>query len=119
MATGPRHVRGMGLCESSVSLANIGELVKPGTKKWKWETGDEKMGIFLHNYIACSLCIQQHLLEQTSATGDSREEVEHMHQLNTQKSIIDRPECCGCVTSHRTGRAELVYGLDKLVEQLF
>ena len=45
------------------------------------------MGIFLHNCIACLLCIQQHLLEQTSATGDSREEVEHMHdQLNTQKS---------------------------------
>ena len=43
------------------------------------------MGIFLHNCIACHLCIQQHLLEQTSATGDSAEEVEHMHQLNTQK----------------------------------
>ena len=45
-------------------------------------TGDEKMGIFLHNCITCPLCIQQHLLEQTSATGDSGEEVEHMHQLN-------------------------------------
>ena len=55
-------------------------------KQWKWETGDEKMGIFLHSCIACPLCIQQHLLEQTSATGDSGEEVEHMHdQLNTQK----------------------------------
>ena len=79
----------------------------------------KKMGIFLHNCIACHLYIQQHLLERTSATGDSREEVEHMHQLNAQKSIIDRPECCGCVTSHHTGRAELVYGLNKLVEQLF
>ena len=79
----------------------------------------QKMGIFLHNCIACHLCIQQHLLEWTSATGDSGEELEHMHQLNTQKTIIDRPECCGCVTSHHTGRAELVYGLDKLVEQLF
>ena len=78
------------------------------------------MGIFLHNYIACPLCIQKHLLERTSATGDSGEEVEHMHdQLNTQKGIIDRLECCSCVTSHRTGRAEFVYGLDKLVEQLF
>ena len=36
-----------------------------------------------------------------------------MHQLNTQKSIIDCSECCGCVTSHRTGWAELVCGLDK------
>ena len=52
------------------------ELVKPGTRKWKWETGDEKIGIFLHNCIACPLCIQQHLLEWTSATGDSGEEVE-------------------------------------------
>ena len=63
----------------------------------------KKMGIFLHNCIAFPLCIQQHLLEQTSATGDSGEEVEH---------------AC-CVTSHRTGWAELVYGLNKLVEQLF
>ena len=78
-----------------------------------------KKGVFLHTCIACHLCIQQHLLELTSATGDSGEEVEHMNQLNTQKRIIDRPECCGCVTSHCTGRAELVYGLDKLVEQLF
>ena len=63
------------------------ELVKPETKKWKWEKGDEKMGIFLHNCIACPLCIQQHLLERTSATGDSGEEVEHMLQLNTQKVL--------------------------------
>ena len=62
------------------------------------------MGIFLHNCIACPLCIQQHLLEWTSATGDSGhgEQVEiiaswHMHQLNTQKSIIDHPVLC-CVT---------------------
>ena len=41
-----------------------------------------------------------------------------MHQLNTLKSIIDCPECHGCMTSHRTGQAELVFGLDKLVEQL-
>ena len=68
---------------------------------------------------ACPLCIQQHLLERTSATGNSGERVKTMHHLNAQKSIIDRPECCGCVTSHRTGWAELVYGLDKLVEQLF
>ena len=43
-------------------------------------------------------------------------------RLNSHtKSIIDRPEYCGCVTSHRTGRAEFVCGLDrdKLVEQLF
>ena len=60
------------------------------------------MGIFLHNCIACPLCIQQHvhLLEQTGdsgeevaggdsgeevAGGDSGEEVEYnnymMHQL--------------------------------------
>ena len=64
----------------------------------KRETGGLKMGISLHNCIACPLCIQQHLLERTSATGDSGEEVEHMHdQLSTQK---DRPEYCGCVTSH-------------------
>ena len=45
--------------------------------------------------IACPLCIQQHLLERTCAKRDSGEEVDHMHdQLNTQKSIIDRPECC-------------------------
>ena len=82
--------------------------------------GKREMKKWAFSFItACPLCIQQHLLEWTSATGDSGEEVEHMHQLNTQKSIIDRPECCGCVTSHRTGRAELVYGLDKLVEQLF
>ena len=38
----------------------IGELVKPGTKKWKWEMGNggngkremKKMSIFLHNCIA-------------------------------------------------------------------
>ena len=55
-----------------------------------------------------------------SHAGNSGEEVEHMHdQLNTQKIIIDSPECCGCMTSHLTGRAELVYGLEKLVEQLF
>ena len=68
-------------------------------KQQKWETGDEKMGIFLHNCIACPLCIQQHLLERTSATGDSGEEVEHMHdQLNTQKKYY-RPSrvLCGCV----------------------
>ena len=53
----------------------------------------KKMGIFLHNCIACHLCIQQHLLERTSATGDSGEEVEHMHQLNTQKSIIEQWLC--------------------------
>ena len=38
-------------------------------KQWKWEMGDEKMGI-----TAYPLCIQQHL-EWTSATGDSGEEV--------------------------------------------
>ena len=43
--------------------------------------GDEKMGIFLHNCIACPLCIQQHLLERTSTTGDSGEEVEHDYAL--------------------------------------
>ena len=47
------------------------------------------MGIFLHSCIACPLCIQQHLLERTFATGDSGEEVERTQQLkiwlNTQK----------------------------------
>ena len=52
-------------------------------KRQKWET--------VH-----ALCIQQHLLEWISATGVSGEEVEtigvqHMHQLNTLKNIIDRP----------------------------
>ena len=52
----------------------------------------KKMGILLHNCIACPLCIQQHL-ERTSVTGDSGEEVEHMHdQLKYTKSIIDCPD---------------------------
>ena len=70
-------------------------------RRRKLETGDEK--IFLHiNCIVCPLCIQQHLLERTSATGDSRE---------------DRPSRVLWLQdySHRTGRAEPVYGLDKLV----
>ena len=56
------------------------------------------MGIYLHNCIVCPLCI---LLERTSAGPQeiaAGEEVEQMHELKTQKSIIDRPECCGCVT---------------------
>ena len=114
--------------ETRECLVN-GEQVKPGTrneemrngKRWKWKTTEigNQMGDENFSFIsACPFCIQQHLLERTSATRDSGEEVEHMQQLNAQKSI-DHTECCGCVTSHRTGRAELVYGLDKLVEQLF
>ena len=64
------------------------------------------MGIFLHSCIACPLRIQQHLLERTSATGDSGEEVEHMHdQLNTQKYY--RPSRVLWLrdqSSYRTGR---------------
>ena len=41
-----------------------------------------------------------------------------MHQLNTQKSILDHPECRSCTTSHCTGPPKLVCGLDQLVEQL-
>ena len=52
---------------------------KKGTGKTRNEMGngkrEMKMGIFIHNCIACPPCIQQHLLEQTSATGDSGEEV--------------------------------------------
>ena len=50
--------------------------------------GKREMKNGFHNSIACPFCIQQHLLERTSATGDSREEVEYMHdQLNTQKVL--------------------------------
>ena len=65
-------------------------------KRRKWET---EMKTKLHALIAFS---------NTSATGDSEEElsrdyIAYASVLHT-KSIIDRPECCGCVTSHRTGQ---------------
>ena len=44
----------------------------------EWEMGDQ-------NKTACLLCIQQHLLEQTSATGDNGEGVETIaYQYYTQ-----------------------------------
>ena len=86
--------------------------------------GDEKMGIFHHNCIACPLCIQQHLLEWTSATGDSGEEVQrlqHMHQVNTQKIIIDRLVLC-CMTIIvlvQDGQNLFVDSTSQQLEQLF
>ena len=86
-------------------------------KRRKQETGDEKMCIFLHN---CMLSL--HSATPCSSGADfchSGEEVETIactSLFNTQKSIIDRP---GCMTSHRTGRAELVCGLDKLVQSSY
>ena len=61
-------------------------------KRQKWKREMKKMGIFFHNcIIACPLCIQQHLLERTSATGDSGEKVENMHQLNNYTKKYYRP----------------------------
>ena len=57
----------VGTIEDEVALPSNGgttggELVKPGTRNRKWETGDEKWAFFfLHN------CPSAHLLEQTSA----------------------------------------------------
>ena len=86
--------------------------------------GKREMKKWAFSFItACPLCIQQHqfwsgLLPQRRGSRDYSICISLIH---TQKSIIDRPEYCGCVTSHRTGRAEFVCGLDrdKLVEQLF
>ena len=51
--------------------------------------GRWKMGVFLHNYMPS-------LHSATPSEAD--------FLINTQKSIVDRPEWCGCVTSHHTGR---------------
>ena len=72
--------------ETRECLVN-GEQVKPGTrneemrngKRWKWKTTEigNQMGDENFSFIsACPFCIQQHLLERTSATRDSGEEVQ-------------------------------------------
>ena len=73
-------------------------------KQRKWETGDEKMGIFLHNCMPSLHSAATPVLERTSATAE-RNRLPRVLWLHDY--------------SHRTGRAELVCGLNKLVEQLF
>ena len=77
-----RHVHSLPLPISSEQGTN-----KPGTRNEEMgNDGNIKREMKKCFITACPLCIQQHLLERTSATGDSGEEVEHMHdQLNTQK----------------------------------
>ena len=71
----------IGFCRTSIVRRYIKwELVKPGTrneemgngKQRKRETGDEKWAFSF--ITACPLCVQQHLLQQTPATGDNHGE---------------------------------------------
>ena len=80
--------------ESHVTFGEMSQYIASGTgktrnkeriKKWKLETaemgnggnGKREMKKWAFSFItACPLCIQQHLLERTSATGDSGDEVE-------------------------------------------
>ena len=66
----------MGLRESSDSHRGTGKTRNEEMEMGNGRNGKREMKKWAFSFItACSLCIQQHLLERTSATGGSGEEV--------------------------------------------